>query len=202
MNKLLFILIPILVFLISLLIYPNTSRLFIYLNLVKIPSTLYPLNYSNHIHENIIINTHDDHKINAWILYKNDNHDIKCSNLNNKNPNKRVVLYFHGNAGTRGQSRRYTTYQILRDHFHATVIAIDYRGFSDNEGYPTENGLFTDARSTFDYAVNELEAEEIYLWGHSLGTGVSSLLAEYISDHHKFKALFLEAPFFIDGRSS
>ena len=40
-------------------------------------------------------------------------------------------------------------------HFGANVLAIDYRGFGDSTGVPSEEGLVIDARSAFDWVVEK-----------------------------------------------
>src|SRR5262249_11190567 len=59
-------------------------------------------------------------------------------------PEKPVVLYFHGNAGT-------LAYRV--DRFRALVadglglIAISYRGYGGSTGRPSEAGLIADAEA-------------------------------------------------------
>jgi len=58
------------------------------------------------------------------------------------------------------------------------VLAIDYRGFADSTGTPSEPGLVIDARAAFDWLIAQgKNAEDILIIGHSLGTGVSGQLA-------------------------
>jgi alpha/beta superfamily hydrolase len=57
------------------------------------------------------------------------------------------------------------------------VLVIDYRGFGDSSGTPSEDGLVTDAKAAFDWLIsNGKKAEDILIMGHSLGTGVSGQL--------------------------
>lgn len=77
-------------------------------------------------------------------------------------------------------------------------IIVDYRGFADSTGTPSEEGLLTDARCAWDYlAVDKgVPADKISIMAQSLGTGVASgltsrLAAEEIQPH----ALILVAPF-------
>ncbi|KAJ3388111.1 hypothetical protein HDU84_000271 [Entophlyctis sp. JEL0112] len=89
-----------------------------------------------------------------------------------------VVLYFHGNAGNRAAPNRIATYRSLAARLDLNVVAIDYRGFGDSDGSPTEEGLATDARAAFDWVVSQgVEHSQILLLGHSLGTGVAARLA-------------------------
>lgn len=58
---------------------------------------------------------------------------------------------------------------------------IDYRGFGDSTGTPSETGLLLDARAAWDYVASLVSSHEgvtdVVLVGQSLGTGVVSALA-------------------------
>lgn len=82
--------------------------------------------------------------------------------------------------------RGYSAYSNL----DCNVIAIDYRGFANSTGIPSEQGLITDARTVWDYvhatfskssetksAGRGKEGDNVVLIGQSLGTGVVSGLA-------------------------
>lgn len=73
----------------------------------------------------------------------------------------------------------------------ANVLAIDYRGFADSTGKPSEVGLVRDARAAFDWLVAQgKRAEDILIVGHSLGTGVSGQLgAELARDGVECKGI-------------
>lgn len=66
----------------------------------------------------------------------------------------RVVVYFHGNSETRGQGFRLLKIKQLAVHLNAHVIAFDYRGFADSEGYPSEQGTHLDSRAVVHYIDN------------------------------------------------
>jgi abhydrolase domain-containing protein 12 len=105
-------------------------------------------------------------------------------------PGARVVLYFHGNAATRGQFNRVELVKALAGTMEAHVIAIDYRGFGDSTGWPSEAGLGLDARAVWTWVQERVGGREggrggaanVYLYGHSLGSSVALGLAEYLSE--------------------
>lgn len=74
----------------------------------------------------------------------------------------------------------------------SNVVAVDYRGFADSTGSPTEKGLVTDARATYDWVSAKIKAaggdaeKNIILVGHSLGTGVTSALAAQLAGEREF----------------
>ncbi|CCC13818.1 unnamed protein product [Sordaria macrospora k-hell] len=97
-------------------------------------------------------------------------------------PEARLVLYFHGNAGHITQSIRPRSFHALTSvSSKIHVLAIDYRGFGLSTGSPTEEGLILDARAAVDWAtkIGGVPAERIVLLGHSLGTAVAAGVAEF-----------------------
>ncbi|KAF7731581.1 hypothetical protein EC973_009345 [Apophysomyces ossiformis] len=94
-------------------------------------------------------------------------------------PNYDTVIYLHGNSMNRAAPWRVDLYKILGDKFHRlNVLTIDYRGFGDSEGVPSEQGLNLDAKATLDWLLQRnVSHTRISLIGHSLGTGVATSLA-------------------------
>ena len=71
-------------------------------------------------------------------------------------------------------------------------MIVAYRGFSGNEGKPTEEGLYQDARDTLKWLNKQnVEDEKIIIYGESLGTGVST----EVSQNKNYAGLILESPF-------
>lgn len=104
-----------------------------------------------------------------------------------------VVLFLHGNAATRAFSARIQHYQAFSTRLGANVLAIDYRGFADSTGKPSEVGLTVDARTAFEWLVaHGKRPEDILIIGHSLGTGVAGQLgATLAADGVKCKGIVL-----------
>eukprot|EP00968_Pinguiococcus_pyrenoidosus_P025006 scaffold5328_cov215-Pinguiococcus_pyrenoidosus.AAC.3 len=57
---------------------------------------------------------------------------------------KRVIIILHGNAGSRALAFRVEKARLFSAHFAAHVLALDYRGFGDSTGWPTQDGLIAD----------------------------------------------------------
>ena len=50
--------------------------------------------------------------------------------------------------------------------------------FSDNEGKPTEQGLYQDANSAMEWLKSKgVKEEQLILYGESLGTGIATEVA-------------------------
>uniref|UniRef100_A0AAG5DM11 Serine aminopeptidase S33 domain-containing protein n=1 Tax=Anopheles atroparvus TaxID=41427 RepID=A0AAG5DM11_ANOAO len=107
-----------------------------------------------------------------------------------------VVLYLHGNTASRGATHRVELYQMLRGlNYH--VIAMDYRGYGDSANLsPSERGVVYDALAVYQY-VTSITRNPVYLWGHSLGTGVSTHLLSLLTEMSLPgpRAVVLESPF-------
>uniref|UniRef100_A0ACB8GAS3 Monoacylglycerol lipase abhd12 n=1 Tax=Sphaerodactylus townsendi TaxID=933632 RepID=A0ACB8GAS3_9SAUR len=84
--------------------------------------------------------------------------------------NSPVILYLHGNGGTRGGEHRVELYKVLSS-FGYHVVTFDYRGWGDSIGSPSESGLTYDALHVFDWIKARSGDNPVYIWGHSLGTG-------------------------------
>jgi pimeloyl-ACP methyl ester carboxylesterase len=78
---------------------------------------------------------------------------------------------------------RADSYHSLTDTSSYHVIAIDYRGFGHSTGVPTEEGLIQDAETLVNWAmqVAGVPSNRIVLFGHSLGTAVTSGVAERLT---------------------
>ncbi|SCV74905.1 BQ2448_7934 [Microbotryum intermedium] len=103
----------------------------------------------------------------------------------------------YGNAATCAAPNRVRIGRHTSEQDHSFVI-IDYRGFGDSTGIPTEEGLLTYARAVWDYVteVKGVPMGRISVMGQSLGTGVSSgLVARLAKQGIHPHALILVAPF-------
>lgn len=108
-----------------------------------------------------------------------------------------IVLYLHGNTASRGSGHRVEMYQVLRKlGYH--VVSLDYRGYGDSDPVPpTEEGIVRDALTVYEY-IRNVTTNPIFIWGHSLGTGVACHLCAELSLNFKMKlprGVVLEAPF-------
>jgi fermentation-respiration switch protein FrsA (DUF1100 family) len=91
-------------------------------------------------------------------------------------PSDRLILLFHGNGGHRAHRENW---YIIAHSLKADVLAMDYHGYGDSEGSPSEKNLIADAQATWSHATKELKyrPDQIVIVGESLGGGVSVQLA-------------------------
>ena len=131
---------------------------------------------ANFSYEEILIPTSNENNLKAWFHKK----DLK---------QKKTLVFFHGNAGD--LRNRIYKLNLIKD-FDINFLIVAYRGFSGNEGKPSETGLYDDARSTLDWLKKQgVREDNIILYGESLGTGVSVEVAQ----NKKFAGIILESPF-------
>ncbi|MCE8011475.1 alpha/beta hydrolase [Halomonas daqingensis] len=104
------------------------------------------------------------------------------------------LLFFHGNAGN--ISHRLDS--ILQFHrLGLSVLILDYRGYGRSEGRPSEEGTAQDARAGWRWLTEQQEAsaDEIVLFGRSLGAAVAAELAASLAPQGQPAAVILESPF-------
>ena len=126
--------------------------------------------------EKVQIKTSDDISLLGWFHKK----DLK---------NFKTIVYLHGNAGK--LENRIHKLNHFKD-MDVNFLIIAWRGFSGNEGKPTETGLYEDGMSAIKW-LNSLGVveEDIIIYGESLGTGIATQIAQ----NKSFAGLVLETPF-------
>ena len=81
------------------------------------------------------------------------------------------VLYLHGN-GRNVSSYLEPAAQLHRLGFN--VLLLEYRGFGESEGFPSEAGLYRDADAAYRHLMAQgVPAARLVVYGFSLGTGVA-----------------------------
>ncbi len=99
-----------------------------------------------------------------------------------------LVIYYGGNAEE--VSASLMEMEKLRS---ASFLFMNYRGYGDSSGRPSEQGILGDALTVFDWVVAEhgVDPAHVVLMGRSLGTGV----AVHVASERRVAALILVTPF-------
>ena len=126
--------------------------------------------------EQVTLNTDDQIKLEGWYLPVDEP--------------RATLLFFHGNAGN--ISHRLDSLQIFHE-LGLSVFIFDYRGYGNSQGRPTEAGIYRDAETAWRYLVEtrRIPAQDILLFGRSLGGAV----AAYLAEQYPAMGLVLESTF-------
>lgn len=119
--------------------------------------------------ETHMIRCSDGVKIHSWLMMrKNSGHKIP------------TIVFFHGNAGNIGL-RLPNALQMLQ-YLDAHVLLVEYRGYGDSDDAPVnEAGLKLDAEAALKFIRThpQVDPEQIFIFGRSLGGSVAFHLAHY-----------------------
>ena len=127
-------------------------------------------------YDEIFIKVDEEIKLKSWL--------IKTDFIKYKT---RVV--FQGNAGHLS-NRIYKLNELYK--LDINILLISWRGFSGNNGSPTEQNLYRDAEAAIKWLKDQkVRNNQIILYGESLGSGV----AVEIGKRNKYNSIILESPF-------
>lgn len=88
----------------------------------------------------------------------------------------KVVVFFHGNGGNLGFGSGMAS-RLQQLGFG--VMMPEYRGYPGYAGELSEQGIYADARASMDFLKAQgYAAQDIYLYGQSLGSGVAVQMAK------------------------
>jgi fermentation-respiration switch protein FrsA (DUF1100 family) len=127
-------------------------------------------------YEDVSLTTSDNEQLHGWFIPA---------------PEARgVILFFHGNAGN--ISGRLDSIGIFNKLGLDTLI-IDYRGYGQSTGKPSEKGTYLDAEAAWTYLVHKrgIPPNRVIVFGRSLGAAVAAWLAS----QHTPGAVILESSF-------
>ncbi|TAK42665.1 MAG: alpha/beta hydrolase [Betaproteobacteria bacterium] len=104
-----------------------------------------------------------------------------------------LVLYFGGNAEEVSWMLEAVGEPARGETPGAAWLLVNYRGYGASEGAPSEHALVADALALYDHArrLHGVDAERIFAFGRSLGSGVAVALAAA----RPLRGLVLVSPF-------
>lgn len=126
-------------------------------------------------YEDVRLTTDDGVALHGWFVHGETN---------------QVLLFFHGNAG----DITHRLFSIRQFHdLGLSVFIIDYRGYGESGGRPSEKGLYRDAEAAWRYltATRGIAPGDVIVFGRSLGGSVASWLVA----NHRPAALIVESSF-------
>ncbi|MES9876416.1 MAG: alpha/beta hydrolase [Candidatus Sedimenticola sp. 1PA] len=127
-------------------------------------------------YEDVNITTEDDVKLHGWFLPATSP--------------RATLLFFHGNAGN--ISHRSDSLKLFH-RLGLDVLIIDYRGYGQSEGKPSEQGTYLDAEAAWRYLTRDrgVDGRGIILFGRSLGGSI----AAYLASNREVMGLIIESAF-------
>lgn len=116
----------------------------------------------------------------------------KLHGIHFKTPNtirKGVILFFHGNSASVDAWG-----EVYHDFIPEgwDVFLMDYRGYGKSRGKRSESNFYLDAQEAWTHVHKEFPAEQIIIYGRSLGTAMATNLATRV----QAQRVILETPFF------
>ena len=100
-----------------------------------------------------------------------------------------VVLYFHGNRGNVIRYEKYAN-NFLKNGYEVWVP--DFPTYGKTTGKLSEENMYLQAKEVYNLAHSKFSADNIIVYGKSLGTGV----AAYVAAKKKCRMLILETPYY------
>ncbi|RZK32766.1 MAG: alpha/beta fold hydrolase [Hymenobacter sp.] len=157
---------------------------------------------------NIVFHTEDGLDIHGYHVFphrmspNSSQHDAELATA------ERIMLYLHGNGASRAYRFRIQVVKDLAVLCGAHVLAIDYRGFGDSGGWPSERGTLLDTQAVMHFVDNAVTQHgragksrpRVYIYGQSLGAGIGVAMAHDARTHNRrylplLSGLILDAPF-------
>jgi fermentation-respiration switch protein FrsA (DUF1100 family) len=131
-------------------------------------------------YEDVQIDTADGERLHGWF--------VPAAEV------RGTLLFFHGNAGN--ISHRLESIMIF-NRLGLDVLIVDYRGYGQSTGKPSEPGTYRDAEAAWDYLVRTrgVEPGRIVIFGRSLGGAVGAWLAAQLPDDGQPAAVIIESSF-------
>ncbi|ELQ2336475.1 MARTX multifunctional-autoprocessing repeats-in-toxin holotoxin RtxA [Vibrio vulnificus] len=107
----------------------------------------------------------------------------------------KVVLFLHGSNSSAEEQA-----STIRSHYQKQgidMLAVNLRGYGESDGGPSEKGLYQDARTMFNYLVNDkgIDPSNIIIHGYSMGGPIAADLARYAAQNGQaVSGLLLDRP--------
>lgn len=104
--------------------------------------------------------------------------------------NSPIILFCHGNGVT---IHRLSKQVLFLRPLGLSILLFDYQGYGHSDGKVSEAGILSDTAAAWQYLVVQrgIKAEDILIYGHSLGGGAATWLAT----RHPCGGIILEGTF-------
>jgi len=131
--------------------------------------------------EDVFLLTEDGVRIHAWFIQAGTAGRRDARSPTGGGPGsitrpRVTLLFFHGNAENIGGC---LDVAVLTRAAGYDLLLVDYRGYGQSEGQPSEAGLYRDGEAALRYLRERpgIDASRIVVWGRSIGAAVATHLA-------------------------
>ena len=136
-------------------------------------------------HDEVWLRADDGVRLHAWLVLQPAEAAATAPTL----------IFFHGNAGNLGF--RLPNIKALYYTARCNIFIIDYRGYGNSGGEPSEAGLIADGQAALDYlrtrrspsggseGQSAVDPARLHLFGRSLGGAVALHLAALDAEQHE-----------------
>ncbi len=153
------------------------------------PLILYHPNHSNYAYEQLKeLDSYEEFKITDDKLTYQGFGKVDVSE---KLP---TIIYFAGNGESSAQTFYHYHLSNIFEHFEGfQFIMIDYPEYGLSDGKTQDKTILRMGEAIYEYvySLDYVDQEQIYIYGYSIGTGVST----YIASKYDVKGLILIAPY-------
>ena len=114
--------------------------------------------------------------VESFFVETDDNQKIEVWRLAAASKARASAIIFHGNGGNIS-SAMFMQRRLSQAGFN--TYSFDYRGYGQSSGWPSEEGLYSDASAVWKAVLTRENTlpQQVVLVAHSLGTGIASNLA-------------------------
>jgi len=126
--------------------------------------------------QTVTLNTSDELQLTSWYLPAETG--------------EKTILYLHGNGGD--IANRVGLAKLFKQYGYGMFL-LEYRGYADNPGKPSETGLYQDSLAAYQWLIEQgVNPENIIVYGESLGAALAIRLAA----EQPVGGLILDTPFY------
>jgi len=151
--------------------------------------------------EDVLMLTEDGVNIHGWFIPATEQPARRDDSRTPTRP-PLTLLLFHGNAENIGG---FLDLALLARPAGYNLMLVDYRGYGESAGQPSESGLYSDGRAALAYlrSRRDVDAGRIVVWGRSIGSAVAVEVAAADAGADRGRAIdapppagiILESPF-------
>lgn len=130
-------------------------------------------------------------ELHGWFVYHEGKFVRDHSRILDDPKQHATIVYFHENDYC-PPARLYMIEKLYKNHHKYNVLMIDYRGYGQSQGSPTEEGTKLDAIAIMQHVFNmeEVDKDSVYIFGASYGGVLATYAA--LNFQEKVRGLILQ----------